>query len=475
MGGSGQLEPGTRIAGDRYELCEPLGEGGMAEVFRAWDTALGRSVAVKFMRLGGEDGADAERRKRFHREAQHAARLAHARLAAIHDVGDHVLEDGARMPYLVMEWVPGRTLAETLAERGGGLPWETALRLVAEVLEALEFVHAQDLVHRDIKPANVMVTEQGGVKVMDFGIARAIAPDNQLTSLTGTGFASPGTPHYMAPEQAEGGHLDGRTDLYAVGVLLFELLTGSTPFEADTPLQLMYQHVHKAPPTLAVAGASVPLGVERVVARALSKQAAQRAPSARAMAAEIAAVRQEQHTPSAGQPQYAPTVDAPERVPAGDGHARPQWSPPRHHPGPGPASGGGAPHDPTMLPGPAGGGAPRVGGHAGGRSVPRPGPPGGANTPMSGAGQVQRNKVLPSLIIVPVAFLQAVLIFDMLMFLPAALASYGAWLAVTGGVRTVRTDTGAGSRLWQLLALVATLLNVLIALASLVSLAYAVG
>ncbi|MEU1668862.1 protein kinase [Streptomyces sparsogenes] len=284
------LGRGAELASGRYVVREELGRGGMAAVYRAHDTALDRVVAVKVMH--GELGRDPSFRRRFKREAQLAARLAHAHVVAVHDIGEEPDPGGAGepMPYLVMEFVEGESLRDRL--RSGPVGVEEALRIVADVLAGLEASHARGIVHRDIKPANVMLTPDGGVKVMDFGIARAV--QSAESALTGTGTVLGSAP-YMAPEQATGGEVDGRTDLYAVGVMLFQLLSGRLPFEEDSVPALLYKHVHVAPPALAEVGVGVPPAVQELVTRALAKDPAARYADAGAMREQVEAVR-------AGQP-----------------------------------------------------------------------------------------------------------------------------------------------------------------------------
>ncbi|MGW8401985.1 protein kinase domain-containing protein, partial [Streptomyces lydicus] len=223
-----------RILGERYELVEQLGQGGMGTVHRAVDRRLRRTVAVKT--LSAELARQPEFLARFQREAHAAAALNHPGVATVHDVGEDA-GGGSAEPYLVMEYVPGRTLSQVLAD--GLLPVPQAVDIAGQVLEALEHSHRHAIVHRDIKPANVMLTATGRVKVVDFGIAKALS--EVATRLTGTGVAV-GTPAYLAPEQINGAETDHRTDLYAVGCLLHELLTGRPPYTGDSPFSVMHQH-----------------------------------------------------------------------------------------------------------------------------------------------------------------------------------------------------------------------------------------
>lgn len=293
---TGVTEPirtGMTLAGGRYRVEEKLGEGGMAAVHKAHDTALERTVAVKTMLAGLAH--DEHLRARFRREAQSVARLSHPCVVAVHDTGEERFDDGRVIPYLVMELVRGETLSELLrrqASPGAGLPLDRALDLTAEMLSALAASHAAGIVHRDIKPSNVMVTDEGAVKVMDFGIARSLDTAGPgRTALTAIG-GPVGTPQYMSPEQFVNSRaIDGRSDLYAVGVVLFQLITGRLPFDEESAFSVGYLHATMAAPTLASAGARVPEEVEALVARALEKAPADRFQDAAAMRAAIEDVR----------------------------------------------------------------------------------------------------------------------------------------------------------------------------------------
>ncbi|MGW2591770.1 serine/threonine-protein kinase [Streptomyces sp. NPDC001515] len=224
----------------RYRLVRSVGRGGMAAVYQATDTALGREVAVKLMdrTATGEDF-----RRRFRREARAVAALNHRNVIAIHDIGEEPVGGGDPTPYLVMEFVHGRPLSDVVST--GPTAVHEALRITADILDGLAAGHEAGLVHRDIKPANVMVARDGTVKVLDFGIARGPAADTAPVTRAGTVV---GTAAYMSPEQAQGRALDHRSDLYATGVLLFELLSGRSPFDAGAEAALLYHHVHTPPP-----------------------------------------------------------------------------------------------------------------------------------------------------------------------------------------------------------------------------------
>ncbi|MCU7825999.1 Stk1 family PASTA domain-containing Ser/Thr kinase [Kitasatospora sp. DSM 101779] len=276
-----------RSAGQgRYVVQAPLGEGGMASVYRAYDTVLGRTVAVKT--LHADLARDPSFRERFRREAQAVAALNHVNIVAVHDSGEDTGPAGV-VPYIVMEYVQGRSVRELVREAaagrpGGTLPLDRALAVTAAVLDALECSHRQGLIHRDIKPANVMTTDDGTVKVMDFGIARALQSDATAMTRTGTVL---GTPQYLSPEQAQGRTADARSDLYSVGCMLFELVTGTLPFDGESAMSVLYQHVQQPPPVPSSINPSLPPAIDAVVARALSKDPAGRHRSARAMAEDI--------------------------------------------------------------------------------------------------------------------------------------------------------------------------------------------
>ncbi|MFF0745077.1 protein kinase [Streptomyces sp. NPDC004111] len=278
---------GGSVAGGRYQLRDLLGEGGMASVYLAYDSALDRQVAIKTLHT--ELGREAAFRERFRREAQAVAKLSHTNIVSVFDTGEDDL-GGAQMPYIVMEYVEGKPLGSVLQadiEAYGAMPADKALKITSDVLAALETSHEMGLVHRDIKPGNVMMTKRNVVKVMDFGIARAM--QSGVTSMTQTGMVV-GTPQYLSPEQALGRGVDARSDLYSVGIMLFQLLTGRLPFEADSPLAIAYAHVQEEPVAPSSINRSVPPAVDALVARALKKNPNERFPSAAAMADECARV-----------------------------------------------------------------------------------------------------------------------------------------------------------------------------------------
>ncbi|MFH9465976.1 protein kinase [Streptomyces clavifer] len=278
---------GGSVAGGRYQLRDLLGEGGMASVYLAYDSALDRQVAIKTLHT--ELGREQSFRERFRREAQAVAKLQHTNIVSVFDTGEDEL-GGALMPYIVMEYVEGQPLGSVLQadiRNHGAMPADKALKVTADVLAALETSHEMGLVHRDIKPGNVMMTKRGVVKVMDFGIARAM--QSGVTSMTQTGMVV-GTPQYLSPEQALGRGVDARSDLYSVGIMLFQLLTGRIPFDADSPLAIAYAHVQEEPVAPSSINRSLTPAMDALVARALKKNPNERFPSAAAMQDEIARV-----------------------------------------------------------------------------------------------------------------------------------------------------------------------------------------
>ncbi|MGW5255140.1 protein kinase domain-containing protein [Streptomyces sp. NPDC004012] len=257
---------GGLVGDGRYRLTRRLGRGGMAEVFAAEDVRLGRTVAVKLLRA--DLAEDPVSKARFTREAQSVAGLNHHAIVAVYDSGeDHV--GGQSVPYIVMELVEGRTIRELLLNAEAPGP-EQALIIVSGVLEALAYSHQHGIVHRDIKPANVIITNNGAVKVMDFGIARAL--HGASTTMTQTGMVM-GTPQYLSPEQALGKAVDYRSDLYATGCLLYELLALRPPFVGETPLSVVYQHVQDIPvPPSQIAESASPPELDGLVMRSLAKE-----------------------------------------------------------------------------------------------------------------------------------------------------------------------------------------------------------
>ncbi|WP_055695502.1 protein kinase domain-containing protein [Streptomyces prasinopilosus] len=287
--GARDHDAGRALAGGRYQLRDLLGQGGMASVHLAYDSVLDRQVAIKTLHT--ELGREQAFRERFRREAQAVAKLTHTNIVSVFDTGEDEV-GGMTTPYIVMEYVEGRPLGSVLDEdvrQLGAMPADKALKITADVLAALEISHEMGLVHRDIKPGNVMMTKRGVVKVMDFGIARAM--QSGVTSMTQTGMVV-GTPQYLSPEQALGRGVDARSDLYSVGIMLFQLVTGRLPFDADSPLAIAYAHVQEEPPLASSVNRSLPPAVDALITRALKKNPNERFPSAEVMRGECLRVGQ---------------------------------------------------------------------------------------------------------------------------------------------------------------------------------------
>lgn len=313
-----ESDDATTLLGGRYELGGLLGRGGMADVRVGRDLRLGRTVAVKQLRA--DLASDPTFQERFRREAQSAASLNHPSIVAVYDTGEAPNENGTPIPYIVMELVEGQTLREVLRDGRKILP-ERALSIAADILDALDYSHRSGIIHRDIKPANVMLTPSGQVKVMDFGIARAIA--DASTAMTQTA-AVIGTAQYLSPEQARGETVDARSDIYSAGCVLYELLAGRPPFVGDSPVSVAYQHVREEARPPSQFNAEVSASIDHVVARALAKRVEDRYQSAGDMRRDIERV-------VAGQQVDAPatavipgaTAVAPAARPAGARRAEP--------------------------------------------------------------------------------------------------------------------------------------------------------
>ncbi|WP_381796159.1 protein kinase [Streptomyces niveus] len=267
---------GGLVGDGRYRMTYRLGRGGMAEVYAAEDVRLGRTVAVKLLR--SDLAEDPVSKARFTREAQSVAGLNHHAVVAVYDSGEDVV-GGQTVPYIVMELVEGRTIRDLLLNAEAPPP-EQALIIVSGVLEALAYSHQHGIVHRDIKPANVIITDSGAVKVMDFGIARAL--HGAQSTMTQTGMVM-GTPQYLSPEQALGKAVDHRSDLYATGCLLYELLSLRPPFTGETPLSVVYQHVQDIPVPPSEVSDVVPPELDGLVMRSLAKDPDDRFQSAEEM------------------------------------------------------------------------------------------------------------------------------------------------------------------------------------------------
>ena len=273
------------LVADRYELHEVVGTGGMSSVYRAVDTLLERNVALKI--LHPHYGEDAEYVERFRREARSVAQLSHPNIVTVIDRGE---ADGHQ--YIVFEYVDGESLKQ-LVDRTGPLPARRAVELGLQVAEALAFAHNAGLVHRDVKPQNVLVTEDGEAKVTDFGIARSLDVEHGVTQ-TGTVL---GTSNYLSPEQARGQTVTPATDVYSLGVVLYELLTGEVPFPGENFVAVAMKHINEEPPSLLERRPDVPMRLVAAIDRALAKDPAQRFPSMGAFCTELRACLAELGTP----------------------------------------------------------------------------------------------------------------------------------------------------------------------------------
>ena len=304
-----------RLISGRYRLIAPLGEGGMATIWRAVDEQLDREVAVKLLRP--QFSADSGFAARFKQEARAAGGLSHPNIVGVYDYGT----DGADGDqYIVMELVTGRDLSTILRERGS-LSTSDAVRVAIGVASALEVAHRKGIVHRDVKPGNILINDNGDVKVTDFGIARAVSE----ASMTVTG-TTLGSVHYFSPEQARGDEVTGASDVYALGIVLFEMLTGRRPFEGDSAAAVALKRLNEDPPTPSAVGRPAPPGLEAIVMRALAREPSGRFPDAGAFAEALrvwrrdpdavpaaaagAAAPRPAPTPAAGEP----TVYVPPRV-----------------------------------------------------------------------------------------------------------------------------------------------------------------
>jgi serine/threonine-protein kinase len=280
------MNDAARIIAGRYELGQLIGRGGMAEVYSGVDTRLGRTVAIKLLKA--DLAADSSFEARFRQEAQASARMAHPTIVRVYDAGDEITIDSngveRHLPYIIMELVRGEVLRDILRQRR--LTQQEAIAYATGVLTALEFSHQAGVIHRDIKPANVMITETNAIKVMDFGIARAVS-DSSATLAQTNGIV--GTAQYFSPEQARGETVDHRTDLYSTGVLLYEMLTGRPPFTGDTAVSVAYQHVSETAPSPSMVNPTISLAIDSVVMKSLSKERSARFQSASEFRSALAA------------------------------------------------------------------------------------------------------------------------------------------------------------------------------------------
>ena len=248
-----------KVLGGRYEIINKIGNGGMATVYRATDLVLKRYVAVKILR--DEFTTDEEFIRRFETEAQSAARLTHPNIVSIYDVG---VDNGVY--YIVMELIQGKTLKEIIVEERGPLPWKWSVNVAIQIASALEMAHKNNIIHRDIKPHNIIITEDGIAKVTDFGIAKAVS--NSTITAFGTTI---GSVHYFSPEHARGGYTDAKSDLYSLGVVMYEMVTGKVPFDADTPVSVALKHMQEDPVPPIEENKNLPEAVNKIILKALKK------------------------------------------------------------------------------------------------------------------------------------------------------------------------------------------------------------
>ena len=264
-----------KILGNRYEIIEKIGNGGMATVYKATDKVLKRNVAVKILR--DEFTTDDEFIKRFEVEAQSAARLTHPNIVSIYDVG----VDG-NLYYIVMELIQGKTLKEIIVKEKGPLPWKWSINVSIQIASALEMAHRNNIIHRDIKPHNIIITEDGVAKVTDFGIAKAVS--NSTITAFGTTI---GSVHYFSPEHARGGFTDAKSDLYSLGVVMYEMVTGRVPFDADTPVSVALKHMQEEPVEPIELNPNLPIAVNKIIMRALQKDTTLRYQTASEMLVDL--------------------------------------------------------------------------------------------------------------------------------------------------------------------------------------------
>ena len=246
------------VIGNRYEIMEKIGNGGMATVYKALDKILNRYVAIKILR--DEFTTDEEFIKRFNAEAQSAARLTHPNIVSVYDVGQEY-----NVYYIVMELIQGKTLKQIIDE-DGFLSWKWSINIAIQIASALDMAHKNNIIHRDIKPHNIMITEDGVAKVTDFGIAKAVS--NSTITAFGTTL---GSVHYFSPEHARGGYTDAKSDLYSLGVVMYEMVTGKVPFDADTPVSIALKHMQEEPEEPIKINKNVPYAVNQIIMKALKK------------------------------------------------------------------------------------------------------------------------------------------------------------------------------------------------------------
>ena len=285
-----------KLLGSRYEIIEKIGNGGMATVYKAIDKILKRNVAVKILK--DEFTTDDEFIRRFEAEAQSAARLTHANIVSIYDVGAE-----GNLYYIVMELIQGKTLKEIIIEERGPLPWKWSVNVAIQIASALEMAHKNNIIHRDIKPHNIIITEDGIAKVTDFGIAKAVS--NSTITAFGT---TMGSVHYFSPEHARGGFTDSRSDLYSLGVVMYEMVTGRVPFDADTPVSIALKHMQEEPEEPIEINPNVPTSINKIIMKALQKDVLLRYQTASEMLVDLRKALKNPDGDFVEQMEYDPTA-----------------------------------------------------------------------------------------------------------------------------------------------------------------------
>ena len=285
-----------KLLGNRYEMVEKIGNGGMATVYKAIDKVLKRNVAVKILR--DEFTTDEEFIKRFEVEAQSAARLTHPNIVSIYDVGVE-----GNLYYIVMELIQGKTLKEIIIEERGPLPWKWSVNVAIQIASALEVAHRNNIIHRDIKPHNIIITEDGIAKVTDFGIAKAVS--NSTITAFGTTI---GSVHYFSPEHARGGFTDAKSDLYSLGVVMYEMMTGKVPFDADTPVSVALKHMQEEPEEPIEVNPNIPTAVNKIIMKAMQKDTTLRYQSATEMLVDLRKALKDPDGDFVEEEEYDPTA-----------------------------------------------------------------------------------------------------------------------------------------------------------------------
>ena len=285
-----------KLLGNRYEIIKKIGNGGMATVYKATDVILKRQVAVKILR--DEFTTDEEFIRRFEAEAQSAARLTHPNIVSIYDVGVE-----GNLYFIVMELIQGKTLKEIIVEEQGPLPWKWSVNVAIQIAQALEMAHRNNIIHRDIKPHNIIITEDGIAKVTDFGIAKAVS--NSTITAFGTTI---GSVHYFSPEHARGGFTDAKSDIYSLGVVMYEMLTGKVPFDADTPVSVALKHMQEEPIEPIEKNPNMPSSVNKIIMKALKKDATLRYQTSTEMLVDLKAALKDPEGDFVEEKEYDPTA-----------------------------------------------------------------------------------------------------------------------------------------------------------------------